>query len=69
MYEIKNISRHLKLLGLYPGEKTDVSYLTDDIKLLYDRQLVAISLKEEKKKVKKEENIKECEVVDIYGRD
>ncbi len=76
-YKIKNISGHLQLLGLSPGESKIINSLTDDVKILYNRQLISIDSVVEKQntvitKKKNSENessnLKECEVEDTDGR-
>lgn len=63
-YEIKNISRYLLLAGLYPGKTKKVQNIDDNMKELYNKQLLSITeIKEEKvKEPLKKENI-DCEVV------
>lgn len=76
-YKIKNISGHLQLLGLFPGESKIINSLADDVKILYNRQLISIDSVVEKqntvitkKKNSEDEssNLKECEVEDTDGR-
>lgn len=73
MYKITNISRFLSLVGLYPGESKNIKKIDDNIKELYNKQLISITKvedvvkKQELNNVNKENN-KECEVLDTDGR-
>lgn len=68
MYEIKNISGCLMLAGLYPGESKKVPLLTDDIKILYHKQLLNVRTIPNKVKSKDSNTLKDCEVLDTDGR-
>lgn len=68
MYEIKNISGCLMLAGLYPGENKKVPILTDDMKILYRKQLLNIRTIPNKVKSKDNNTLKDCEVLDTDGR-
>lgn len=77
MYKVKNISRCLTLLGLYPGESKNIDQLDDTIRDLFNKQLISLTeiaksetvVTESKKKnqVKVDNNLKDCEVKDTNG--
>lgn len=77
MYKVKNISRCLTLLGLYPGESKNIDQLDVTICDLFNKQLISLTeivknetvVTESKKKnqVKVDNNLKDCEVKDTNG--
>lgn len=75
-FEIKNISRYFTFCGLYPGESKIVPSLDDDMRILYNKQLLAVKevknsevvTSRGKKSVEDTDSIKECEVENTDGR-
>lgn len=70
MYEIKNISGCLSILGLYPGKSKIISNIDDCVREMFEQQLITIT-KIDKHTIKnKNQNNKseECEVTDTNGR-
>lgn len=72
MYEIRNISRYLKIAGLYPGETKKIPVLDDNLMHLSNQNLILIrKIVETKRKAKEEEEISNStrnEVIDTNGR-
>lgn len=75
MYEIKNISGCLSILGLYPGKSKIISNIDDCVREMFEQQLITITkitiTKIDKHNIKnKNQNNKseECEVTDTNGR-
>lgn len=81
-FDIKNISRCLVLVGLYPGESKQIDSIDDNLRTLQNKGLITITTNkkinkqnkkesltsiEENNVVIEEQNIKDCEVENTYG--